>query len=78
MEAVILGVAVLAGLACPVHMWWSHRRGKAASCCPPMSERTTPVEDAESLRARRAEIEARLAELEVTEAREPVGRTYYS
>jgi hypothetical protein len=57
-ETLVLGVAAIAALACPVHMWLMHRRGRHAACCPP-SEADASLEQ---LRARRAEVEARLAE----------------
>jgi hypothetical protein len=33
MSAVLIAVVVLAGVACPLHMWWSHRRG-GPGCLP--------------------------------------------
>jgi hypothetical protein len=30
---VLVAVAVFAGVACPLHMWWSHRRGRPG-CIP--------------------------------------------
>ena len=32
MSAVLLAVAVLAGLACPAHMLWRARRGRHSGC----------------------------------------------
>jgi hypothetical protein len=63
-ETLVLGIAAVAALACPLHMWWMHRRGRRAACCPP-SEAGTRIESLEQLRARRAEVEARLAEFDV-------------
>ena len=68
-EALLLGLVVVAVLACPLHMWWMHRRGKQAACCPPKREQAP--DDIASLRARRAEIEAQLAEFEVVDDRPP-------
>ncbi len=34
MGTVLLGVAVVAALACPVHMCWRMRRGAAGGCLP--------------------------------------------
>lgn len=63
MSEIVLIVAVAAGLACPLHMWWMNRQGKRAACCPPRRQ-ADPGTDAAALHERRAQIEARLAEFE--------------
>lgn len=64
-ETLVLGIAVVAALACPLHMWWTHRRGGQAACCPPSEADGSRTERLEQLRARRADVEARLAEFGV-------------
>ncbi len=62
MPDVLLVAAVLAaGLACPAMMWWQHRRGRAAPCCPPRQPETAPLQ---ALHRRQAAVSARIAELE--------------
>lgn len=62
MPDLFLVAAVLAaGLACPVMMWWQHRRGRTAPCCPPRRSETSSLE---ALRKRQAAVSARIAELE--------------
>lgn len=36
MSTVLVAVAVLAAVACPLHMWWSYRRGRPG--CIPMGK----------------------------------------
>lgn len=69
-ETLLLGIVVVAALACPVHMWWMHRRGRQAACCPPSTVDESRSESLERLRARRADVEARLAEIDA-DARSP-------
>jgi len=59
-EGLLTGLVIAAALACPAHMWWMHRRGKRAACCPPGP---APSNGA-GLRARQSEIEAQLAALD--------------
>ncbi len=63
MSEAILAVAIVAGLACPVHMWWQHRRGRQAACCPP-SRSADQSADAQALRARQENLSALIAEHE--------------
>ena len=62
-QALILGVAIAAGLACPAHMWWSHRRGRQAVCCPPMPQAGGEIE---ALRARQERLGSLIAEHQAT------------
>lgn len=68
-ETLILLVAVVAGAACPLHMWWSNRRGKRAACRPP--KREVPEESVAALRARQADLDR---QIEALSAGQPTGR----
>ncbi len=59
-QSLVLVLAVLAGLACPLHMWWSHRRGRQL----PAGGRGTSTWTAqlEGLRARQQRLGALIAE----------------
>lgn len=73
MTEAILVLAIIAGLACPVHMWWQHRRGRQAACCPPQRGADAGL-DVEGLRTRHAQLSARIAEMERTASSEPLPR----
>jgi hypothetical protein len=64
-EPVLIGLVVVAALGCPLHTWWSHGRGRQAACCPPRGADTEATETLDALRARRRDVEARLAEFEM-------------
>ena len=66
MSTPALTVAVLAGLACPLHMWWQQRRGRAAACCPPARSKD---DDVAALRARHEALGRQIAEAEAAEPR---------
>ncbi len=74
MTETILVLAIAAGLACPVHMWWQHRRGRSAACCPPQRGSADAGLDAEGLRTRHTQLSARIAEMECTASSGPLGR----
>jgi hypothetical protein len=57
----LLAVAALAALACPLHMVWSARRGRRASCLPTHGR-------PDELRRRQRELADRIEELAAGEA----------
>jgi len=57
--ALLIALIVLAGVACPLHMWWQQRRGRRAACCLPTNQSHTPG-DLESLRTRQEELRRQL------------------
>lgn len=63
-DLLLVALVVLAALACPVQMWWMQRRGRQALCHPP-KRAPEPITsgDVGTLRAHRAEIEARLTDV---------------
>ncbi|MHB8659919.1 MAG: hypothetical protein ACYC91_18640 [Solirubrobacteraceae bacterium] len=59
-QGVILGLAVVAGLACPLHMWWSHRRGRTTACgMPHVSGNDDP--ELEALRTRQIRLSSMIS-----------------
>lgn len=73
MTEAILVLAIIAGLACPVHMWWQHRRGRQPACCPPQRGAEANL-DVEGLRTRHAQLSTQIAEMERTASSEPLPR----
>lgn len=69
MTTALLVLAVAAGLACPAHMWWKMRRGERAACAPDPVRR----EDAEGLRRRQRDLEARIEQAGDMQASERAG-----
>lgn len=59
-ESIWLVAATLAGLFCPLHMWWSHRRGREPACC--LSARKGELGEVEELRARQERLRGMIAE----------------
>lgn len=60
-QGLIVAGAIAVGLACPAHMWWSHRRGRGAACCP--GDRTThDTDEIEALCTRQQRLRAMIAE----------------
>lgn len=63
---ILIGLVVVAALACPLMMWWQNRRGRAAACCMPVS--SPPNETAlDELRARQEALASKIAEFEEPE-----------
>ena len=59
-QSIILWVAGLGGLACPAHMWWSHRRGRQAASCLAASK-PDHLREIGLLRARQKRLSAMIA-----------------
>ena len=60
---ILIGLVVVAVLACPLMMWWQTRRGRAAACCVPVSSKHNKS-DLDELRARQGALASKIAELE--------------
>ena len=65
MSTALVAVAVLAGIACPLHMWWSHRRGRPG--CMPAGNRSKGELD--GVRSAQQTLERTIAEVA---ARHPI------
>lgn len=59
----LIGVVLVAALACPAMMWFQERRGKRAACCPPRRNEEGP-QDLDALKAEHARLTAQLAEFD--------------
>ncbi len=62
---ILLGAADVAGLLCPLHVWWSNRHGRQSVCCAPARKRTLADIDG---RPRQAGLRAIVAEHRCTAA----------
>lgn len=62
--ALLIGLVLVAALACPATMWFQARRGKSAPCCPPAQAPGEQRQDLDTLRAEHARLSAQLAELD--------------
>jgi len=60
-QLVFLGVAVVAGLGCPLHMWRSHCRGRQAARCPSVRNPALQGELEKQLWARQERLRALIA-----------------
>jgi hypothetical protein len=63
--ALLIGLVVVAALACPSMMWWQSRRGRAGTCIP---GRTAGSTELQTLRARQDHLAEQIQELERREA----------
>ena len=52
-------LALVGGLACPAHMWWSHHRHSPAACGAPT--RQPEVTQLDALRGRQHELQDQIA-----------------
>jgi hypothetical protein len=59
--ALLVGVIVVAALACPAMMWWQSRRG-GPSCCGSAGHQQRPPCRGAELRRRQEQLGARIAE----------------
>lgn len=64
--AAVIALAIVAGAACPLHMWWQQRRGRQADCCV-LASRNHDASDVEALRARQHDVSNQIVELEAAE-----------
>ncbi len=71
-QGVILGLALAAGLTCPLHMWWSHR-GRAAGCARVGS--ASADDQLETLRVRQAHLTVLVAQ-HAQESAAPTGDVF--
>jgi uncharacterized iron-regulated membrane protein len=60
-DALVVGLAIACGLACPLHMWWSRRRGTKAACCAPDRSRE-PATEREALHDRQQRLARQVAD----------------
>lgn len=59
----LVAAAILAGLICPAIMWWQHRRGRDATCCPPVGRGQDDLEELKELQREHADLLSRVASL---------------
>lgn len=64
----LIPILLAVAAACPLHMWWQHRRSQRAS-----GEPDPRPADIGALRARQQELSAQIAELEADESRRADG-----
>ncbi len=63
-----VAVAISAGAACPLHMWWQRRRGREAACCT--TGKTPRQEDhVATLQARQRNLGDQIARMQEEESR---------
>lgn len=59
----LVAAVILAGLVCPAMMWWQHRRGRDATCCPPVGRGQDHLEELKELQREHADLSSRVASL---------------